>query len=63
MRMNCGFYDGHVQTMGDLQVANPEYWMPRNSVVWPGSGEVYTDVLKKYFGNKSGSFSNPYIMD
>jgi prepilin-type processing-associated H-X9-DG protein len=62
MRMNCGFYDGHVQTMGDLQSANPSYWMPRNSFCYP-AGQVYTDVLKQYFGNHVASFSSPFIID
>jgi prepilin-type processing-associated H-X9-DG protein len=62
MKMNCGFFDGHVQTMGDLQSANPSLWMPRNSSVYP-TGQCYTDVLKFYFGNKIGTFSTPFIMD
>lgn len=60
--MNCGFYDGHVEKMDDLQSADPRYWMPRNSWLVP-SGGVYNDVLKKYFGNKQGSIANPYIID
>ncbi|MFH1418193.1 MAG: type II secretion system protein [Planctomycetota bacterium] len=27
-KANFAFYDGHVETMGDLQSANPQYWLP-----------------------------------
>ena len=46
-RMNVGFFDGHVETMGDLDAANPAIWMPRGSTT-TGS-EVYADVKDKYF--------------
>jgi len=62
MKMNCGFFDGHVQTLGDLQSANPSLWMPRNSSVYP-AGQVFVDVSKTYFGLKQASFSSPFIMD
>lgn len=30
-RMNAGFFDGHAETLGDLQAANPHLWMPKGS--------------------------------
>lgn len=46
-RMNVGFFDGHVETMGDLDAANPGLWMPRGSTTT--DKEVYGDVKNKYF--------------
>jgi prepilin-type N-terminal cleavage/methylation domain-containing protein/prepilin-type processing-associated H-X9-DG protein len=30
---NAGFYDGHVETLGDLQSSNPAFWNPKGTVV------------------------------
>jgi prepilin-type processing-associated H-X9-DG protein len=55
-RLNVGFFDGHVETMGDLQAANPDLWAPRGTRM-PHS-EAYTDVKAKYFDGKP----DPYIV-
>ena len=55
-RMNVGFFDGHVETMGDLDAANPALWMPRGSTT-TGS-EVYADVKDRYFQG-SNSYTAP----
>jgi prepilin-type N-terminal cleavage/methylation domain-containing protein/prepilin-type processing-associated H-X9-DG protein len=55
-RFNAGFFDGHVETMGDLQAANPKFWMPRGSTT-TGS-EVYPDVKTKYF-NGGNTYTAP----
>jgi len=34
-RFNAVFYDGHVETLGDLDGANPKFWMPKGTVVAP----------------------------
>jgi prepilin-type N-terminal cleavage/methylation domain-containing protein/prepilin-type processing-associated H-X9-DG protein len=46
-RMNALFFDGHVETLGDLEAANPTFWLPRGSVI-PSGSTVWTDVLRKY---------------
>jgi prepilin-type N-terminal cleavage/methylation domain-containing protein/prepilin-type processing-associated H-X9-DG protein len=46
-RFNAGFYDGHVETLGDLEGANPHLWVPRGTRV--PANEAYPDVAKKYF--------------
>ena len=38
-RMNLAFYDGHVETQGDLESSNPHQWLPKdtrlvNSATW-----------------------------
>jgi len=45
-RFNAAFYDGHVETLGDLQGANPIFWAPKGTVI--ASGDIDTDVVKKY---------------
>jgi prepilin-type N-terminal cleavage/methylation domain-containing protein/prepilin-type processing-associated H-X9-DG protein len=48
-RFNAGFFDGHVETLGDLEGANPEFWMPTGTEVPTPSGQSYKDVVDKYF--------------
>jgi prepilin-type N-terminal cleavage/methylation domain-containing protein/prepilin-type processing-associated H-X9-DG protein len=46
-RLNVAFFDGHVDTMGDLESRNPGYWAPSGSVFLGGSG---TDAASYNFG-------------
>ncbi|MGA2582287.1 MAG: hypothetical protein ABSG31_03340 [Tepidisphaeraceae bacterium] len=32
-KFNAGFFDGHVETMGDLQAADPSLWNPKGTAV------------------------------
>lgn len=43
---NAGFFDGHVETLGDLQGADPAYWAPTGSTI--GTSEELPDVAKAY---------------
>jgi prepilin-type N-terminal cleavage/methylation domain-containing protein/prepilin-type processing-associated H-X9-DG protein len=43
-RFNAVFFDGHVESLGDLQGANPNYWAPPGSVMT--AGELWPDVYK-----------------
>lgn len=45
-RFNAGFYDGHVETMGDLEASNPHKWLPQNSTLDPGN--VLPDVISQF---------------
>ena len=56
-RLNAGFFDGHVESMGDLEVANPEFWAPRGTQITI-SGEVYPDVKAQYLAGKP----DPYVL-
>jgi prepilin-type N-terminal cleavage/methylation domain-containing protein/prepilin-type processing-associated H-X9-DG protein len=45
-RFNLAFFDGHVETMGDLQAANPVFWSPvgtsvQGSELWPDARNLY----------------------
>jgi prepilin-type N-terminal cleavage/methylation domain-containing protein/prepilin-type processing-associated H-X9-DG protein len=47
-RANFGFFDGHVETLGDLASADPKYWYPKGSTFSSTAGELWADVIKKY---------------
>jgi prepilin-type processing-associated H-X9-DG protein len=53
-RFNAGFYDGHVETLGDFEGANPAFWNPTGTVINPNTGSSATnddftyDVESKY---------------
>ena len=48
-RLNVGFFDGHVETMGDLQASNPHLWMPRRTFYNPkGNFPMPDDTAKAY---------------
>jgi hypothetical protein len=44
-----------VETLGDLQSANPEYWFPTGTRFDLTPTQIFPDVLEKYFrGSLSG---------
>ena len=45
-KLNAAFYDGHVETLGDLEASNPHKWLPQNSTIEPGN--VLADVVSRY---------------
>jgi prepilin-type processing-associated H-X9-DG protein len=57
-KMNAGFFDGHVETLGDLQSANPVYWLPKGTSYPNDTGELYPDVIARY----GSGVSNPAIV-
>ncbi len=52
-KLNAAFYDGHVETLGDLQASNPHLWLPQNSFLEPGN--VLPDVISAF-----GVSNQPY---
>ena len=64
-RMNTVFFDGHGETLDDVQAANPALWMPSGSVIYPQSGcsgtavagtkTVWSDVQSRYCPGVSGT--------
>ena len=61
-RMNCGFFDGHVETLGDLEAANPSYWAPKGTELLIDAAQCHPDVLKKYFNNQTYTLARPFIV-
>jgi prepilin-type processing-associated H-X9-DG protein len=62
-RMNVVYFDGHAETLDDVQASNPALWMPRGTVVTPNAGcagtavagtkTVWSDVQSRYCGGVS----------
>jgi prepilin-type N-terminal cleavage/methylation domain-containing protein len=49
-RLNVVYYDGHGETLPELQAANPKIWLPKNTVVTTAaiSAKVWPDVISQY---------------
>ena len=58
-RFNAGFFDGHVETMTDLDGANPNLWLPKGTVIPAYAGEVYPDVANAYPANSGSDYIVP----
>ncbi|MGD0542743.1 MAG: prepilin-type N-terminal cleavage/methylation domain-containing protein [Tepidisphaeraceae bacterium] len=52
-RFNAGFFDGHVETLSDLEGADPAYWLPTGTVV--KNSEITKDAQIKYSSDQTGS--------
>jgi prepilin-type N-terminal cleavage/methylation domain-containing protein/prepilin-type processing-associated H-X9-DG protein len=48
-KLNLAYYDGHVETMGDLEACNPHIWLPRGSLLTNVAGEIWQDA-QDHFG-------------
>jgi len=55
-RFNAAFFDGHAETMGDLQGADPALWNPTGTQI--SSSEMLSDVQTKYTNN-AGIYTVP----
>jgi prepilin-type processing-associated H-X9-DG protein len=49
-RFNAGFFDGHVETLGDLEGSNPNFWNPKGTVINIAGGVVPNDTANKFCG-------------
>lgn len=58
-RFNAAFFDGHVETLGDLQGADPSLWLPKGTSVTLGGGQTHPDVTRLY-GNGGGTLVVAY---
>ena len=38
--LNAGFFDGHVETLGDLEGSNPEFWVPKGTEVAANASQI-----------------------
>jgi prepilin-type N-terminal cleavage/methylation domain-containing protein/prepilin-type processing-associated H-X9-DG protein len=47
-RGNFAFFDGHVETLGDLESARPEFWMPKGTDLTWGANQVEVDVRNRF---------------
>lgn len=53
-KMNALFFDGHVESLGDLESSNPTFWNPRGTIIPKSS--VYTNTWNAFSGGASGQF-------
>lgn len=56
-KANFAFYDGHAETLGDLEASNPNKWLPQGSYYFTtgGGGGTWADVRTTF-----GVVGNPY---
>ncbi len=54
-RGNFGFFDGHVENLGDLQSANPTFWFPRGSTIYVSALKPWKDVITVYAGGDAAT--------
>jgi prepilin-type N-terminal cleavage/methylation domain-containing protein/prepilin-type processing-associated H-X9-DG protein len=48
-KFNALFFDGHVETLGDLEGANPDFWVPKGTTFGAnGQDCIWPDVLNAY---------------
>lgn len=45
-KANFGFFDGHVELMGDLESARPSYWIPKGGRMW--ASQMWPDAAAKF---------------
>jgi prepilin-type N-terminal cleavage/methylation domain-containing protein/prepilin-type processing-associated H-X9-DG protein len=46
-KINLAFHDGHVETQGDLQAANPHIWLPKDSQV-TATNLLWNDAVAQF---------------
>jgi len=48
-KLNLAYYDGHVETMGDLEASNPHLWLPKGSRIEQPGTCLWQDTVD-FFG-------------
>jgi prepilin-type N-terminal cleavage/methylation domain-containing protein/prepilin-type processing-associated H-X9-DG protein len=56
-RFNAAFFDGHVETLGDLEGGNPNFWAPKGTTI--ANGECWPDVTARFLAGITGSYVVP----
>ncbi len=57
-----GFFDGHVEVLGDLEAANPILWAPRGTGLVADTGQTHADAFRRYYNNTVYTTTNPFIV-
>ena len=55
-QFNVGFYDGHVEKMGDLQGSDPALWNPKDTTMGITPDRVYPDVINAHYNGQTGTY-------
>lgn len=53
MKLNAVFFDGHAELLGDLEVSNPVYWMPKGTEVVVS--EMFPDTKRVHLSDTSAT--------
>jgi hypothetical protein len=53
-KFSAGFFDGHVELLGDLEGAEPSLWLPKGTTTII-RGEMWNDVQTHYYPNIAGA--------
>jgi len=61
-KANFAFFDGHVETLGDLQASDPRMWWPKGTELAVDSSQIWPDALQKYFNGQTYSTGNLFIV-
>ena len=59
---NFAFFDGHVELLGDLDAARPEYWFPKGTEMVIDTNQTYADVIRVHMQNKTYPANAPFIV-
>ena len=46
--LNLAFYDGHVETKGDLDASHPNLWLPAGTIIDGTAGAVWPDAVAHF---------------
>jgi prepilin-type N-terminal cleavage/methylation domain-containing protein/prepilin-type processing-associated H-X9-DG protein len=60
-KANFGFFDGHVELLGDLESARPEFWVPKGTAMVIDGTQCEFDVLQLFFSGGTYTQTNPYV--
>jgi prepilin-type N-terminal cleavage/methylation domain-containing protein/prepilin-type processing-associated H-X9-DG protein len=61
-KFNAGFYDGHVETLGDLEGSNPNFWNPSGTICNNGAAgdqAICNDTSAKFCGGAGPTYTVP----
>ncbi|MEM8874192.1 MAG: prepilin-type N-terminal cleavage/methylation domain-containing protein [Planctomycetota bacterium] len=56
MKANFGFFDGHVETLGDLEGADPNMWVPEGTSLNVAGNQMWQDVIDTYYDGVEGVY-------
>jgi prepilin-type N-terminal cleavage/methylation domain-containing protein/prepilin-type processing-associated H-X9-DG protein len=59
---NFAFFDGHVELLGDLEAARPEFWFPKGTELQVDTTQNYKDVIDTYFKGRTYPGNAPFIV-
>jgi prepilin-type N-terminal cleavage/methylation domain-containing protein/prepilin-type processing-associated H-X9-DG protein len=61
-KFNAGFFDGHVETLGDLQGAEPSLWFPKGTQLVVDTNQMYQDVITRHYKGQTYPSSGYFMV-